>query len=164
MQTNCATYNGVMTSWSTNIQTNIAADSTDAEIHSIYSTIKRLISFSHFLTSSGFHYATQCPIHLFADNKAFINIIQQNKLSPQSRHLDIPVTFSFDYLQKKYFTIHHIKTKLNPADISTKPTSGPTNTRHWNFLRGHRFHPPQQLSSYELPCIFDDRYSHHLQH
>ncbi len=32
---------------------------------------------------------------------------------------------------------------MNPADISTKPTSGPTTTRHWQFLRGVRFHPPR---------------------
>ena len=142
MQSHCGLFNGVITSWSTNIQTTIAADSTDAELRSLYCTIKRLISFSHFLTSSGFNAATPSPIHLYGDNKASINIIQQNKISPRSRHLDIPVTFSYDYLTKKYFSLHHINTKLNPADISTKPTSGPALSRHWNFLRGLRFHPP----------------------
>ena len=142
MQSNCSLFNGTITSWSTNIQTTIAADPTDAELRSLYSTIKKIISFSHFLTSSSFTDAISSPIQLYADNNASINIIQQNKISPRSRHLDIPVTFSYEHLQKKYFLLDHINTKLNAADMSTKPTSGPALARHWNFLRGLRFHPP----------------------
>ena len=144
MQSNCCVLNGAIISSSTNIQTTIAADSTDAELRSIYSTVKKIISFSHFLASSSFHDLTPHPVTLYADNRASINIILQNKISPRSRHLDIPVTFSYEHLQRKYFSISHIDTKLNAADISTKPTSGPLISRHWSFLRGHRFYPPEE--------------------
>ena len=90
--------------------------------------------------------ATQFPVTLFAYNKPSINIILQNKISPRSRHLDIPVTFSYEKLQQKYFSLHHMNTKLNAIDISTKATSGPTVTRHWTFLRGTRNHPPSHTS------------------
>ena len=100
------------------------------------------MAFSHFLTSSHLQHALHCPITLYADDEASINIIKQNKTSSRSRHLDIPVTYSNEKLVRKYYTIHHINTKLNAADSSTKATSGPTHARHWNFLRGVRFYPP----------------------
>ena len=67
MQSNCSLFNGTITSWSTNIQTTIAADSTEAKLRSLYCTIKKMISFSHFLTSSGFTAATSSPLQLYAD-------------------------------------------------------------------------------------------------
>ena len=146
IQSHCGLFNGVITSWTTNIQTIIAADSTDAELCSLYCTIKRIVSFSHFLISSGILNSTPCHIVLYADNAASINIILQNKISSRSCHLDIPVTFSYKKLQQKYFTLEHINTKLNAADISTKATTGPILARHWNFLRGLRFHPSTSTS------------------
>ncbi len=53
--------------------------------------------------------------------------------------MDIPVTYSYENFERKYFTLQHIDRKLNAADISTKSTSGPITSRHWNFLRGLRF-------------------------
>ncbi len=50
MQSNCGLFNCVVTSWGTNIQTSIASDSTDAEIRSIYTTTKKIVAFTHFLT------------------------------------------------------------------------------------------------------------------
>lgn len=49
MQSNCGLFNGVITSWTTNIQTSIAADSTDAELYGDY--IVPLNASNHFLIS-----------------------------------------------------------------------------------------------------------------
>ena len=141
IQSSCSLLNGTLTSWTTNIQTTIAADSTDAELRSLYSTIKKIKSFSHFLISSSIHDFHPHPIQLHGDNKASLNIIRQNKISPRSRHLDIPVTFSHEHMQRQYLSLHHIDSKRNAADISTKPTTGPIHSRHWKFLRGIRNFP-----------------------
>ena len=146
MQSNNSFVNGVITSWTTNIQSFIAADSTDAELKAVFSTVKRLISFTHFLTSSSISSMTDKPITLFVNNKPAINVINQNKISNRTRHLDIPVTFSYEKLQQQYYTIRHIDTKMNAADDSTKPLTGPIHERHWSFSRGLRFYP-----SYETP-------------
>ena len=142
MQSNCGLFNGVVTSWGTNIQTSIASNSTDAEIRSIYTTTKKIVAFTHFLTSSAIQDICLQPITLYGDNTSSINIVRQNKISSRSRHLDIPVTYSYENLERQYFTLKHIDRKLNAADISTKSTSGPIVSRHWNFLRGLRFYPP----------------------
>ena len=141
MQSNSSYLNGVIISWTTNVQSFIAADSTDAELKALFCTVKKIISFSHFLTSSSIHLSTNTPIPLYVDNKPAINIVTQNKISNRSRHLDIPVTYSYEKLQQQYFHILHIDSKMNAADTSTKPTTGPIHQRHWSFTRGHRFYP-----------------------
>ncbi len=146
MQANCALFNGSIVAWSTNIQSSIAADSTDAEIRALYTTIKRIVSLSHFLVSSDIQQILSSPITLYGDNQASINIITQNKISSRSRHLDIPVTYSYEQMTKKYFELRHIHSKLNAADASTKALSGPIMARHWNFLRGLRFIPSDSTS------------------
>ena len=140
MQSNNGLYNGVIVTWTTNIQTTIAADSTDAELCALYSTIHRIESFSHFIISSDLNQACRKPIALYKDNQASINVIIQNKISSRSRHLDIPVTYSYEKFIKKYFIIQHINSKMNLADISTKATSGPLLNRHWEFLCGFIFY------------------------
>ena len=152
-KSNWSSLNRVAISWTTNIQSFIAADSADAELKAIFWTVKKLISFSHFLTSSSITFPATQPITLFADNKPAINIVQQNKISNRSRHLDIPVTFSYEKLHQQYFTLCHIDSKLNAADTSTKPSTGPIHKRHWSHMRGLRFYPsPEtQHGAYVIP-------------
>ncbi len=89
MQSTCCVLNGALISLSTNIQTTIAADSIDAEIRSIYSTVKKIISFSYFLTSSSFHDLTPHPITLYGDNRASIHLDLDISTSRHSRHIFI---------------------------------------------------------------------------
>ena len=141
MQSNNTFLNGVIIGWTTNIQSFIAADSTDAELKAIFSTVKKIVSFSHFLTSSSINFMATQPLTLHVDNKPAINIVKQNKISNRSRHPDIPVTYFFEKLQQKYFQLQHIDTKLNAADTSTKASTGPIHNRHWSFIRGARCYP-----------------------
>ena len=141
MQSNSSYLNGVIISWSTNIQSFIAADSTDAELKALFCTVKKLISFSHFLTSSSISFPNPHPPTLFVDNKPAINITTQNKISNHSRHLDIPVTYSYEKLQQQYYQLVHIDSKLNAADSSTKATEEHDSihppTRHMEHIFNH---------------------------
>ena len=120
MQSNCGLFNRVIISWTTNIQTSNAADPADAKLRGLHRTIKHIGSFSHFLFSSDIKQATTYPVTLYAYNNATINTIIQNKISSRFKHLDIPVPYSNEKLVKKYFTLHHINTKLNAADYQQK--------------------------------------------
>ena len=68
------------------------------------------------------------------DNQATIELIKTNKITSRSRHLDIPIAFAHDQFILVYYTIEHILTKLNTADLSIKATTGPFYQRHWKFL------------------------------
>ena len=82
--TNIGTLNGVIVSWSTNVQTLIVADSTDTGLKLIFSTVKIITSLCHFLASCSIHYLISQPIAIYADNHADINIIEENKIPNQS--------------------------------------------------------------------------------
>ena len=142
MQASAGLLNGVITSWTCNIQTSIAADSTEAETKAIFHVTKKACAFKHFVTSARFDEIINTPPHIYSDNAATIGLIQTNKLTYRSRHLDIPISFSHDQYALGYFTIDHISRKLNAADNSTKACTGPVHQRHWKFLRGYRFYPP----------------------
>ena len=94
------------------------------------------------MTSAHFDEVINTPPHIYIDNTATIGLIQTNKLTHRSRHLDIPISFSHDRYMLGYFTVDHISRKLNAADSSTKACTGPVHQRHWEFLRGYRFYPP----------------------
>ena len=110
----CGFSNGVFTLWSTNIQTLIVADSTDTQLKSLYCTIKKIVSFSHFLTSSSIPHVITNAIVVYANNSTSTNIIKQDKIANCSQHLDISVTLyrpkCCQYLNKSVFwsSIHAI--------------------------------------------------------
>ena len=133
-QANIGLLNAVIVSWTSNIQTSIAADSTDAKTKAMFTVSKRTSALNHFFTSAHFDPIIHKPPHIYCDNKATIGLVQTNKLIPRSRHLDIPIAFAHDRYTLGYFTIEHISRKLNAADPSTKACSGPTHQRHWEFL------------------------------
>lgn len=142
MQAYVGLLNNVITAWSSNIQSSIAADSTDAETKAIFHVSKRATSFRNFIASTPMDDTLNAPPHIYVDNTATIGLIKTNKLTLRSCHLDIPIAFTYDRYILGYYTVGHIGTKLNAADTSTKPCTGPTHQRHWEMLRGLRFYPP----------------------
>ena len=143
MQSNVGLLNGTIVSWSSNIQTSIAADSTDVETKAIFHTSKRACALRNFITSANFDSIINTPPHIYVDNQAPIGLIKTNKLMARSRHLDIPITFSHNQYILGYYTMEYITSKLNAADSSTKACTGPIHQRHWDFLKGNRFYPPE---------------------
>ena len=81
MQSNVGLLNGVIVSWSSNLQTSIAADSTDAETKAIFHTSKRACALRNFITSANFDYIVNTPPHIYVDNHATIGLIETNKLT-----------------------------------------------------------------------------------
>ena len=143
MQSTVGLLNAVIVAWSCNIQSSIAADSTDAETKAIFHVSKRACALKNFITSAHFDPILNTPPHIYIDNQATIGLIKTNKLTSRSRHLDIPIAFAHDRLTLGYYTMEHIPSKLNAADSSTKACTGPIHQRHWEFLRGSRFYPPE---------------------
>ena len=71
------------------------------------------------------------------NQRAFQQVHTKSPLLPQFHII------GYEHMQCKYFLITHIETKLDAADLSTKPTSGPILSRHCSFLQGHRFYPSE---------------------
>ena len=109
MQSHIATLNGVAIDWTSNIQTKIAADSTDAEVLALYSTCRKAISFQHFSASGNFPPDLIKPIIIFSDNEAAVGLMKSNKLTYRSRHEDVPIAFCYEnFLLGTYKILPHI--------------------------------------------------------
>ena len=80
MQYHIATLNGVAIDWTSNIQTKIAADSTDAEVITLYSTCHKVITYQHFFASGQYTSDLIKPIVIFSDNEAAVGLMKSNKL------------------------------------------------------------------------------------
>ena len=113
---------GVATSWSFNIQTTVAADSTDAGTKAMFQVSKKSCALKNFLTSTNLDPIINTLPHIYTDNRATIRLIKPNKLTYRSRHLDVPIAFTHERYALGFYTIDHIPSKLNAADTSTKTT------------------------------------------
>ena len=133
MQSNITTLNGVAIDWACNIQSKVAADSTNVEITTLYSTCCKAIVLHHFLTSGFFHTNVMKPIIIFADNEAAIGLLKSNKLTYRSCHEDVPIAFCYENYLLGYYKFHNISSKLNAADTFTKSTTGPIMQLHWKI-------------------------------
>lgn len=108
MQSSIGLLNGAITSWSYNIQTFIASDSTDAETKAIFHIGKCAHTLRNFMTSAQFDQMVNTPPHIYyANNKATISLVKSNKLTFHSRHLDVPVAFTHDRYMLGFYTIEY---------------------------------------------------------
>ena len=137
MQVNIGFLNGVTMAWSCNIQTTVAADSTDAETKAIFHVSKKAFALRNFITSAHLDPIINTPPHIYVNNRATIGLIKSNKLTFHSRHQDVPIAFAYDQFTLGYYTIEHIPSKLNAVDTSKKACTGPVHQRHWEFMRGY---------------------------
>ena len=65
MQSNIGLLNGVIVSWSTNIQSAIAVDSTDAETKAIFHASKRACATKNFITSANLDPILNTPPYIY---------------------------------------------------------------------------------------------------
>ena len=75
MQASIGLLNGVVVSWTSNIQSSIAADSTDAETKAIFHISKQACALHNFITSAHFDLIINTPPNIYADNRATIGLI-----------------------------------------------------------------------------------------
>ena len=64
MQASIGLLNGTIVAWTANIQSSIAADSTDAETKAIFHVSKRACAFRNFVTSASFDKIVNTPPHI----------------------------------------------------------------------------------------------------
>ena len=96
----------------------IMTHTTDAELHSAFNGVRRLLPIRRLLEFLGF--PAPLPSPLYIDNSAVDSIIDANRLTPRCRHLDIPIAFLHQE-KGKSFEQFLIRTHQMLADFGTKP-------------------------------------------
>lgn len=139
---------GVAIHWKVNKQPALAVHSTDAEIRAFYLGTKLAEYIRQILEHMGVQMTK--PIRGLEDSQPTIDIIKANRVTSRVKHIAVPVAYIHEKYDAKLVTPEHIKTTIQPADMSTKPVSGPVLQRHFKFIRGYRFYPPKGSEHYTL--------------
>lgn len=124
----------------------IASSSTDAETRGAFLGVRRIITFCNFLTHLGF--PNPCPTPMFEDNKGTFDLIEAGRLTPRSKHIDVPLCYVYEKYKSGEFIVSECSMHLMLADGLNKALPGPTLKHHSNIYTGRRFLPPKDSFHY----------------
>ena len=120
-------YNGCPIVWKSQLQTEIALSTTEAEYTGLSYALREAIPIIELLKEmkrEGFDVTdSQADIHckVFEDNSGAVEIAREHKYRPRTKHLNNKLHHFRSYVDNGEVTIHHIDTKEQPADYLTKP-------------------------------------------
>jgi hypothetical protein len=130
---------GGVVAYKTKLQPTVATSSTEAEFIAAVLAAKTGKYLCLVLHELGFLQLQ--PTALYIDNKAAIDMINVNKPTPRSRHIDIQYFAIQEWRARQLILVRHIAGILNPADQGTKAGETTLHSRHARRLMGH-FGPP----------------------
>ena len=134
-------YNGSIVSWKATKQMAIATSTTDSETRSLFTGLRKVLTFRNFLRHLGF--PEQTPTTIFEDNQGTSDIVNAGRLTPRVKHIDIPLCFIHDHHKQGSFDVKRCHTTLMLADGLNKALAGPVIKRHSDHYTGKRFYPKQ---------------------
>ena len=129
------TYSGGAIVYRSKSQSITALSSTEAELIAAVTAAKTALYLRSILKDLGFPQDEPTPI--YEDNASCIDIVNSQKPTERSRHIDIRFFAIQDWKQKGLIRLHHIPGVINAADDLTKPLGWVLHARHARFLMGH---------------------------
>jgi hypothetical protein len=115
-------------SWQTKKQSTVALSSAEAELMSLVEVAKEILFFKHVLTQ--LRYNIILPICINVDNQSAIKIAEHDVFRDRTKHIDIKHHFLHDCINDKIIKLVWKESKLEIADIFTKPISTDLFTQH----------------------------------
>lgn len=111
--------NGGVVSWASRKQTCVALSSTEAEFIALSEACKEAIWLRQILAD------LRQPINsattIYEDNQSCLNLIQEEKLSNRTKHIDVRAHFVKDHIDKGDVICEYCPTEEMLADMLTKP-------------------------------------------
>ena len=135
-------YNRVPIVWKSQLQSEIAMSTTEAEYTGLSYALREAIPIMNLLKelkSRGFEINDQkTKVHckVFEDNSGAIEIAREDKYRPRTKHLNIRLHHFRTYIENGSISIHKIDSEDQPADLLTKPLDEETFSKHRQFLMG----------------------------
>ena len=117
------------------IQPVVATSSTEAEFIAAVHAGKVAKYLRSVLSDLG--YQQNGPTPIYEDNQAAIAMINHDKPTPRSRHIDIQWFAINEWRRLGQLELHYIATSINPADAATKALSWTLHSRHVRRSMGH---------------------------
>ena len=136
------TYAGCPIIWKSQLQTEIALSSTEAEYTGLSYALREAIPVMELLKEMkehGFDVLDHRPkVHckVFEDNSGALEIAKVHKARPRTKHINVKLHHFRSYVTSGAITIHPIRTDDQPADYLTKPLNEPTHVKHRKTVQG----------------------------
>jgi hypothetical protein len=128
--------------WRASTQSVVATSSTEGEFIAAVSAAKTAKYLRSVLTQLDF--APIGPTILFEDNASAIRMVNSNRPTERSRHIDIAWFAIQDWRAADEIVLKHIKGTINPSDDLSKALGWILHARHSRRLLGH--YRPKTLS------------------
>ena len=130
------TYSGGAIVYRSKAQSITAQSSTEAEFLAAVTAAKTARFLRSVLKELGLE---QCgPTPIYEDNASTIEIVNAQKPTERTRHIDIRFFAIQDWQhQTKDIILKHIPGVINPADDLTKPLGWVLHSRHARYIMGH---------------------------
>jgi hypothetical protein len=119
-------YAGCPLLWKSQLQTEIAMSTTESEYTGLSYALRDAIPVMELLKemkSFGYPIVTsQAWVHcrVFEDNSGALEMAKVHKYRPRTKHMNVKLHHSRDYVERQEITIHPIGTLEQPADFLTK--------------------------------------------
>ena len=118
-----------------------APSSTEAELIAAVTTAKNIKHVRSMFDKLGPPMEAPAPTH--EDNKSAIKIINADKPTGRSRHMDIWFFAIQGWKEDGHITVKHTPGAIDPADDLTKPLRCVPHSRHARCMMGHRCVPKE---------------------
>ncbi|QRV73467.1 Gag-Pol polyprotein/retrotransposon [Ceratobasidium sp. AG-Ba] len=137
---------GAAVSHSSKKQGLVTTSSTEAEYVGMGHAAKEGIWITKMLSDLGVPLSE--PITIFADNQSSMLLSDSEKLSNRTKHVDVQYHLVREYVANKKCRFSWVPTKLNTADVLTKPL-GPAIFKDMPAMLGLPWHPRNYTPSME---------------
>lgn len=114
--------NGAPISWSSRKQGIVATSTTEAEFYAIAEAAKEMMWLRQLLIDMKVN--IELPIHISSDNQSAIKMLENEKFSHRTKHIDVQYHFLKDMIRSKSISLSYVPTESNVADLLTKPLAG----------------------------------------
>jgi hypothetical protein len=114
----CSLFGGAI-SWKCRKQDVVVLSSTEAVFIALSETCKELIWINGLLKDLGIH--VDYPITIFTDSQSSMNMINNEKFSNRTKHIDTRYHNIKEAVTEKKVCLKHIRSDINIADLMTKP-------------------------------------------
>ena len=117
----CQIYGGSV-AWSSKKQDVVSISTTEAEYYALAETVREITWLRELL--SDFDINFDGPVTLEVDSQSCIKMIDNEKFSNRTKHIDVRYHFAKESIQKNQITLQYVPTDINIADMLTKPLAG----------------------------------------
>lgn len=125
-------FNGGIISWACRKQQCVSLSSTEAELISLCEAVKEAIWLQNILLD--LNRSEIDPITIYEDNQSCMKLIQNQKISNRSKHIDIKYFYIRDLIDKNSIHIEYCPSDNMVADIMTKPLQNTKFSRLRQYL------------------------------